>query len=842
VDRRAGHAGVDLMLHSLLAALVIGYVPGALIYRLPIADRARRAALDAEERAFWHVLISLAWSLGVALALAVADRYAFDHLLFANSALCLALALAGRRGLAYRGTAARMRWTVVIPIALVALGVWRFFPSSEFVIGGQDPGVYMNEGIQIAQRGGIVTHDRLVADLPAPFRDLFIPPNVDPDAPYYGLRFMGFFVRDPADGSVIGQFPHLYPASIAVGYGLNGLSGARQATGVWAILGVLAVYVAGVRLVGRAAASAAALLLSLHVIVAWYAKAPNAEVLMMTLVFGATLAFARAHRDDDRFFAPVAAVLVALLFFHRSDSLMVLAGFCGAALLLWLAVGQRPRTWFVLPLAAGAVLGWSYLTGPLRAYLSLPQVYLANLPIAGVAGGAAAAITGAGALVWLRRRDPDAARAAIPAGFVFILLIAAAYALFLRQPGGKLTDYDAYALRTFADFYLTWPALVAALVGLVIVARRDFWRDPALMLVFAGFAIYFFYKIRIVPNHFWASRRFLPVILPVSLLFAAAAAVGPWRSGGAVLHALRVTVGAVFLAALGVHYAAASAPVVRHVEYAGVIPYLETLAGRFGDRDLVLVESRNVVGSDMHVLALPLGYIYAKHVLVLASAVPETMPFESFLAWAFTRYDRVSFLGGGGTDLLSRRVHATPMGGDTVQVPEYDSPWNDYPDGPRFKEFDYSIYALSLGERAAGPFVLDVGFQDDLNVVRFHAKESTADLTFRWTGPQSFVAVPGLAGSEREVTLVMHDGGRPTAAEPARVDVFFDDLPLGSIDVGSGFQAYRLPLPAGAAEAAARRDAPARLRVVSTTWRPSEFLGGSDGRELGVMVDRVEIR
>jgi hypothetical protein len=102
--------------------------------------------------------------------------------------------------------------------------------------------------------------------------------------------------------------------------------------------------------------------------------------------------------------------------------------------------------------------------------------------------------------------------------------------------------------------------------------------------------------------------------------------------------------------------------------------------------------------------------------------------------------------------------------------------------------------------------------------------------------------VPGLAGSEREVTLVMHDGGRPTAAEPARVDVFFDDLRLGSIDVGSGFQAYRLPLPAGAAEAAARRDAPARLRVVSTTWRPSEFLGGSDGRELGVMVDRVEIR
>ena len=37
-------------------------------------------------------------------------------------------------------------------------------------------------------------------------------------------------------------------------------------------------------------------------------------------------------------------------------------------------------------------------------------------------------------------------------------------ALLFRQPGGKLTDYDAHALRTFAHFYFTVPALIAALV------------------------------------------------------------------------------------------------------------------------------------------------------------------------------------------------------------------------------------------------------------------------------------------------------------------------------------------------------------------------------------------
>ena len=56
---------------------------------------------------------------------------------------------------------------------------------------------------------------------------------------------MGFFIKDPDAGAVVGQFPHLFPASIAIGYGLDGLTGARRTVGVWAILGMLAVYFAG---------------------------------------------------------------------------------------------------------------------------------------------------------------------------------------------------------------------------------------------------------------------------------------------------------------------------------------------------------------------------------------------------------------------------------------------------------------------------------------------------------------------------------------------------------------------------------------------------------------------
>ena len=94
---------------------------------------------------------------------------------------------------------------------------------------------------------------------------------------------------------------------------------------------------------------------------------------------------------------------------------------------------------------------------------------------------------------------------------------------------GKLAVHDADALRTFTNFYVTLPALIAALIGLALAARRWFWRDPALLLTVVVFACFFFYKVRIVPEHFWMTRRFLPVILPGLLLLASAAALEGMR-------------------------------------------------------------------------------------------------------------------------------------------------------------------------------------------------------------------------------------------------------------------------------------------------------------------------
>jgi hypothetical protein len=826
------------MIAAAARLLVIAWLPGAVIFRLPVLERDRRAALPAEERLFWQILIGLSVSLSVTMLLAAMHRYSFGRLLAADIALAAVLALSARLRLRLNG--ARPTLSALIVLALAALGSWRFFPPAEYIMGGKDPGTYVNEGILIAQRGTLVYDDPLVASVPEPARELFFATHEE--AGHYGTRFMGFPILDPHRGRVVGQFPHLFPASIAMGYGIGGLTGARRTVGVWAVLGLVAVYLAGARLLGRPAAAAAAALVALNVIEVWFGRYPNAEVVMQALLFGALLANARSHVDGDSFFAPVGAALLVLLLFLRFDAVLAIGAVVAANVLASLR-GHRLHKSFVGILAAGMAVAIFYLAGPMRPYAYYPTQFILNLKLwhqlllIGVALLSLVVLN-------LGRKRPALARAltdALPGIFAALLCGLATYGLFFRTPSGKLALENAYALRMYAAFYVTLPAVVAALVGYALVARRNFWRDPALLLTVAVFSVFFFFKVRIHPEHFWAARRFVPVILPGTLLLVSAAAAWglrqtgwrQWTSGA---------IGAAFVILLGSQYIRAAAPIMDHVEYAGLIPHLERLAARVQDDDLLLVESRDA-GSDAHVFALPLAYIYARNVLVLGSARPDRPPFALFLEWARSRYRHVYFLGGGGTDLLSRHWSARALSSERFQVPEFESALNAYPRGVRRKEFDFGLYEmLPAATSPDTSFDLDVGIRDDLHVVRFHAKEESDGRTMRWSQRQSFISVPMIPAGSREVVMLMSSGGRPETAPPADVTVYLDERLLGTARVVDGFRPYTFAIPADAAAAAAQSDEPARLRLVTPVWNPHRVLGSPDDRDLGVMVDRVQVR
>ena len=845
------------MWQTLLNVIVISYLPGALIFRLPLADRRRRAGLAAEERLFWAVIISVAVSLIVAFGLAWASRYTFDRLLYINGGLCLLIAGLAHRRLRLEPGTPRPGWGLVVPAALVAIGLWLYFPPSEYVMGGKDPGVYMNEGIQIAQRGSLVIRDPVIASVPAPSRALFFPLPRDPT--FYSNRFMGFFVLRPEAGTVVGQFPHLYPVSIAIAYGLDGLTGARRVIGVWAILGLLAVYFCGARLTGRLAAATGATLLAVHVLQIWYARYPNSEMVMQALLFAGLLAYTRAQVGEDRFFAPVAATMLGLLLFLRFSGVLAVAAVMAAALIGRLD-GRRLRASFVAPLALWTGIAAIYLFVLMAPYSNRPLGFFRNLQplhlvLLALGGTGVLALALGAAHPTLRTR----VRAWLPRALILVVLAAAAYAYFVRQTAPGLAPHDANSLRTFTSFYLGPYGLAAALVGYLIVVRRSFWRSPAFILTVTTFAFFFFYKARIIPEHFWMGRRFLPVILPAALLFIGAATLGgepPWKVRLRWLRDLqvaRLTLGLVFVVLLGRQYITASQPILDHVEYASLIPRLEELATHFGDEDLVLVDARGA--SDVHVLALPLAYIYTRNVLVFSSVRPDKLTFLEFLTWARSRYRDVFFMGGGivfrpdgrpmqpGTDLLSRSVAVAAAGREQFEIPEYESAWMAYPQAVRYKQFDFGIYRfVDPGE--AEWFSLDVGSMDDLHVSGFHTRErlGSGDTTFRWTQDASYILIVGTSDDNGLVTLWLNGGGRPEGLPPARVVVYLNDHLLGSATVTSEFLPYSFPVPADLAADVARNETGALLKIVANTWVPRDALGGGDDRELGVMVDRIEVR
>ena len=78
----------------------------------------------------------------------------------------------------------------------------------------------------------------------------------------------------------------------------------------------------------------------------WHARIPNSEVLAQALLLAGLLALARAHQDDDAFFAPVAGLLLGLLPFARFDGVLAVGLAAGGLALHW-TVGGRVRGAFV---------------------------------------------------------------------------------------------------------------------------------------------------------------------------------------------------------------------------------------------------------------------------------------------------------------------------------------------------------------------------------------------------------------------------------------------------------------------------------------------------------------
>jgi hypothetical protein len=835
-----------------VAGLVLFLVPGLAF--LALLGSTERRSLRFDEGLYLVVAVSVMAASWVALVLAEAGRFSL-----VSAALLLGGASVAALGLGWRRLGRPLPpWNGIgaLAPALVLLAVAFALQArpSEYLVGGRDPGTYIGAMGVIARTGGIAYTDPVVLSIPPRDVELFYRNAQSPD--FNWGRFMGFPLESPRTGRVFPEFFHLFPSFGAYLFQAMGVKGALATPPVFGILGTLGVFFVLRRLFGDAVGLLGGLLLATNVVQVWFARYPVSEGMSQFLIFTALLALSHWEERGSPFFGALFGAALGLTFLVRIDSVLLLGPL---AIYLLVRLAHRDLDWrraaaALVPIGLLLVHAGFHAASFSRKYI----VNIASRPYWQQPAGVwiAAALLAIAVVVIALRTAPrivaglethgEALRGAIVAAVVVL----AAYAYFLRpllsawaggdgndpgqvlsHPGvltrlgfARLAAHDAQAFLRLG-WFTTPLGLLLGVLGLVAAVQAFRARTLFLLLTALSFSGFYFYKIRIYNDYYFAMRRFVPVILPCLLGLAALALVRLAGHGGP-----RRFVAALLGLTLFGAFARDTARIARFTDWRGAVGFVEDVSRRFAPGDVVVFEQAQSV----HLLSLPLWAVHGINVLELARFNPDPDKLRDLVAQWRTRYRNIYFVNTYRTDLCGlflSRVQDYSFG-----TFEWERAYGRPPEKPELRALRFTISRVVPPEELQVPPLreVDLGGSDDFQVSGFFDKEGGGDATFRWTGSCGSVYLPGLRAGD---TLVVTAAGGPRPADkPAIVTASLSGVAVGGFTASEFLQDYTLrmpdPLPPG----------PPVLRFDVPAWRPANVIASSsDTRDLGVMVDRMRM-
>ncbi|MCY4632897.1 MAG: hypothetical protein OXG04_00030 [Acidobacteria bacterium] len=721
-----------------------------------------------------------------------------------------------------------------------------FLPPYHTETAAGDATVYLNFGRQIARHGALEFEDPLLRQLsPASRAELFLnrvpgdvawTVRVSLDGRPYTRFPGGLLIPDVAEPTVTAGFSPLFPVLAALGHALASPQGALVVAPLFATLSLIGLWCVARRLGGVGAAWLAAALTAVSLPQIWFAKVPLPEAVAQCFVLAGVLAWLVASARGAPRWAWAAGWFLGLACFAKVDLVVLLSVFLLAVAAVRLLGRARPDDPpLLLPLLAafGLLVAHNlvhYLSftshyKPYVAYLIrtsevlglLRESLLLQLGVALAAGVLVAA-----GVIGLRRPEERWVRRlwglAAAGGLV---IYGAAY---VTATTGRLDETIAWL-----GWYFSWPVLGLAALGLAAsglagsgLVRRD---AAPRGLVFAGLllgvvGLQYLYDPLETGLQIGSMRRYVPVVLPLTMLFAALTTVGllarvpaaRYRTGltlaaGALLVAL---VARPSLAVIGQPlWDDPLARVARMFPERAVVlmspdlapTHIPTSLAYLHDVDAILVQQRN---PDGRVLRRVIGDWLARGRPVFLVVGREEFSF-------FAPDLALAAIGGTQIDLHTLETTRARVPRAAVRTPI----------PLRFFQVTGTIDRDRLDVDVGTPAV------DLLYDLRgFHASEREGDAsggTFRWTGSRASLTLP--AGGA--VTLVVA-GARPPGSPAAEIAVSVGERVLERRAVAGTPQPIRLDLPETAAAG------PFDLEIESTTFQPRAFGSSPDPRELGV--------
>ncbi|MEI6807741.1 MAG: hypothetical protein WCN95_03385 [bacterium] len=408
-----------------------------------------------------------------------------------------------------------------------------YFPPSEYILGGWDPGVYVAGGISIERHGGISFDDPLLASLDSVERDLFT-------AVRWGLKevYPAWRVMNAPDGNTLTpQFFHMYPVLLALTSAIGGVWGCLCTNPVIALLCILALFALCRAVAGPGVAMLGPLLFVTCPAMIWLARFQNSELLGQLgflsgfgFLFLAAMLLASGQKSGRQREGTMAYVMSALCFgvaqLARTELLMVsiLVLALGVLSLGWRTTSpevRRARAVWVVCMFMLLVHALVYQRYTARLYTPLG----ANLYRAALLPVVATVIA---AVLWVLRGRIEAMWNRISSVVRWFaaggLILAVVYVALIRVQDTSL-GLERFTFHDIARL-VSWPVMILAILGCVtmIVRSRSFAEHALIVAGLISLAGVLHNRL-IDPFYLWAARRFASFVLPF-LFIAAVAGLG----------------------------------------------------------------------------------------------------------------------------------------------------------------------------------------------------------------------------------------------------------------------------------------------------------------------------
>ncbi len=505
----------------------------------------------------------------------------------------------------------RVKFPALILSLILLLSGLLYFRPTEYIFGGWDPGVYIGTGAHIARTGSILVEDRDPGFLSPRERSLFSRKH----SFGYPEKYPGFRRAGPEGTRLIPQFYHLYPVLLAAAFFPSGLSGGFYLTPLLGTLSLLSIYLLVRELWGKPEGLMAAALIGVNRVQVWQARFPTAEMLSQFLLFSGLFLLARHLDRQERYPAVLAGVFLGLFMLSHISALLLLPVLLAYFYCRWFIDFRRGDLYFLLPflvLTIYSILphffyGREYASLALRRFNWHRPVPLLLVMLAGF-GLSALRLAGRG---FRRRLSSILSGSSLRWLGVLALVFIAVYAYFIR-PFSPSLSADKTSLVELG-WFLTRPGLVLALAGiglaLLINRRSAVW---LFLLLTITFSFLFLWRQLISPYYMWAARRFAVVIIPGFLIGAAFFLGFLLRSRRRPLRLAAFLLLAV-LVLLGIRK---NRVLFTHREYRSAVSFIDELASRVRDADLVAVSAA------VDKLPAPLDLVYGLPVLPIYRESP----------------------------------------------------------------------------------------------------------------------------------------------------------------------------------------------------------------------------